>query len=113
METGRIQTLCRWYLASVLRVRAEQVHRFYQTCVVLRAGKRYPELTLGIHLISLQVHLTAGRGIEDAAGLFWVLDEEVRVEGSSDSVVLERLHAGFEKKASGAEGKGGWGGHGA
>ncbi|EDM13988.1 similar to Myosin-18B (Myosin XVIIIb) [Rattus norvegicus] len=50
-----------------------------------------------------QVHLTAGRGIEDAAGLFWVLDEEVRVEGSSDSVVLERLHAGFEKKASGAE----------
>lgn len=24
-------------------------------------------------------------------GLFWVLDEEVRVEGSSDGVVLKRL----------------------
>lgn len=42
----------------------------------------------------------------DARGLFWVLDEEVRVEGSSDSVVLERLCAAFEKKGAGAEGKG-------
>ncbi|GAB1290007.1 Myosin XVIIIb [Apodemus speciosus] len=51
-----------------------------------------------------QVHLPAGRGTEDAGGLFWVLDEEVRVEGSSDSVVLERLRAAFEKKKeAGAE----------
>lgn len=34
------------------------------------------------------------------------MDEEVRVEGSSDSVVLERLCAAFEKKGAGAEGKG-------
>lgn len=29
------------------------------------------------------------------------------MEGSSDSVVLERLRAAFEKKETGAEGKGG------
>nr|XP_051691432.1 unconventional myosin-XVIIIb isoform X1 [Oryctolagus cuniculus] len=51
-----------------------------------------------------QVPLAAGGGAEDAGGLFWVLDEEVRVEGSSDSVVLERLCAAFEKKGAGAEG---------
>lgn len=78
--------------------------------LVLRAGKRYPEPTLGLHLIFHQVHLPAGRGSGDAGGLFWVLDEEVRVEGSSDSVVLERLSAAFEK-ASGTKGKGGGGGN--
>ncbi|XP_048198707.1 unconventional myosin-XVIIIb [Perognathus longimembris pacificus] len=51
-----------------------------------------------------QVHLAAGGGSEDTRGLFWLLDEEVRVEGSSDSVVLERLRAAFEKKGAGAEG---------
>ncbi|XP_072808930.1 unconventional myosin-XVIIIb [Vicugna pacos] len=51
-----------------------------------------------------QVRLLAGGGAEDARGLFWVLDEEVRVEGSSDGVVLERLRAAFEKKEAGAEG---------
>ncbi|KAM5312212.1 unconventional myosin-XVIIIb isoform 3-T3 [Glossophaga mutica] len=51
-----------------------------------------------------QVRLPPGGGAEDARGLFWVLDEEVRVEGSSDSVVLERLCAAFEKKGAGAEG---------
>ncbi|XP_045390306.1 unconventional myosin-XVIIIb isoform X1 [Lemur catta] len=50
-----------------------------------------------------QVRLPAG-GAEDTQGLFWVLDEEVRVEGSSDSTVLERLSAAFEKKGAGAEG---------
>ncbi|XP_047417535.1 unconventional myosin-XVIIIb [Sciurus carolinensis] len=50
-----------------------------------------------------QVHLPAGGGTEDARGLLWVLDEEVRVEGSSDSVVLDRLRAAFENGA-GAEG---------
>ncbi|KAG3278378.1 myosin XVIIIB [Ictidomys tridecemlineatus] len=48
-----------------------------------------------------QVHLPAGGGAEDARGLLWVLDEEVRVEGSSDSVVLERLRVAFEKGAGG------------
>uniref|UniRef100_A0A8C0X584 Myosin motor domain-containing protein n=1 Tax=Castor canadensis TaxID=51338 RepID=A0A8C0X584_CASCN len=43
-----------------------------------------------------QVHSAAGGGHGDARGLFWVLDEEVRVEGSSDSVVLERLRVAFE-----------------
>ncbi|XP_030892305.1 unconventional myosin-XVIIIb-like [Leptonychotes weddellii] len=51
-----------------------------------------------------QVRLPAVGGAEDARGLFWLLDEEVRVEGSSDSVVLERLRAAFEKKGAGAEG---------
>ncbi|XP_044099974.1 unconventional myosin-XVIIIb [Neovison vison] len=51
-----------------------------------------------------QVRLPAVGGAEDARGLFWLLDEEVRVEGSSDSVVLERLCAAFEKKGAGAEG---------
>lgn len=56
------------------------------------------------------MRLPAGGGAEDAGGLFWVLDEEVQVEGSSDSVVLERLCAAFEKKGPGAEGKGmSWG----
>lgn len=58
------------------------------------------------HCISHQVHLPAGRSSEDARGLFWVLDEEVRVEGSSDSVVLERLRTAFEKKSAGADGEG-------
>lgn len=51
-----------------------------------------------------QAHLPAGKATEDAGGLFCILDEEVRVEGSSDSVVLERLHAAFEKKTAGADG---------
>ncbi|XP_023599217.1 unconventional myosin-XVIIIb [Myotis lucifugus] len=51
-----------------------------------------------------QVRLPPGGGAADAKGLFWVLDEEVRVEGSSDSAVLERLCAAFEKKGAGAEG---------
>uniref|UniRef100_A0A8I4A376 Myosin XVIIIB n=1 Tax=Callithrix jacchus TaxID=9483 RepID=A0A8I4A376_CALJA len=51
-----------------------------------------------------QVRLPAGGGAQDARGLFWVLDEEVRVEGSSDSVVLERLCTAFEKKEAGTEG---------
>ncbi|XP_023567613.1 unconventional myosin-XVIIIb [Octodon degus] len=51
-----------------------------------------------------QVHLPAGGGTEDARGLFWVLDEEVRIEGSQDSVVLERLCAAFEKKGAGTTG---------
>ncbi|XP_006890529.1 PREDICTED: unconventional myosin-XVIIIb [Elephantulus edwardii] len=50
-----------------------------------------------------QAHLPAGGRAEDTKGLFWILDEEVRVEGSSDSVVLERLSAAFEKKGTGAE----------
>nr|XP_012611991.1 unconventional myosin-XVIIIb [Microcebus murinus] len=51
-----------------------------------------------------QVRMPAGEGAGDAQGLFWVLDEEVRVEGSSDNTVLERLCAAFEKKGAGAEG---------
>lgn len=51
-----------------------------------------------------QVHLPAGRSSEHARGLFWVLDEEVRVEGSSDSAVLERLRTAFEKMSAGADG---------
>ncbi|KAM7051716.1 unconventional myosin-XVIIIb [Molossus nigricans] len=51
-----------------------------------------------------QVRLPPGGGAVDAKGLFWVLDEEVRVEGSSDSTVLERLCAAFEKKGAGTEG---------
>ncbi|XP_036305331.1 unconventional myosin-XVIIIb isoform X1 [Pipistrellus kuhlii] len=51
-----------------------------------------------------QVRLPPGGGAVDARGLFWLLDEEVRVEGSGDSVVLERLRAAFEKKGAGAEG---------
>ncbi|ERE76313.1 myosin-XVIIIb-like protein, partial [Cricetulus griseus] len=51
-----------------------------------------------------KAHLPAGGATEAAGGLFWVLDEEVRVEGSSDSVVLERLCAAFEKKTVGADG---------
>ncbi|XP_016064212.1 PREDICTED: unconventional myosin-XVIIIb [Miniopterus natalensis] len=51
-----------------------------------------------------QVCLPPGGGATDARGLFWVLDEEARVQGSSDSTVLERLCAAFEKKGPGAEG---------
>ena len=55
------------------------------------------------------MRLPAGGGAEDARGLFWILDEEVRVEGSQDSMVLERLCAASEKKGAGAEGEGGSG----
>lgn len=65
---------------------------------------------LSVSWFSRQVRLPPGGGAEDARGLFWVLDEEVRVEGSSDSVVLERLCAAFEKKGAEAEGKGDGGG---
>uniref|UniRef100_A0A250Y7W4 Unconventional myosin-XVIIIb n=1 Tax=Castor canadensis TaxID=51338 RepID=A0A250Y7W4_CASCN len=51
-----------------------------------------------------QVHSAAGGGHGDARGLFWVLDEEVRVEGSSDSVVLERLRVAFEGTGVDTEG---------
>ncbi|KAB0370039.1 hypothetical protein FD755_018001 [Muntiacus reevesi] len=51
-----------------------------------------------------QVRLPAGGGAEDARGLFWILDEEVRVEGSQDSVVLGRLCAAAEKRGAGAGG---------
>uniref|UniRef100_A0A7N5JZV1 Myosin XVIIIB n=1 Tax=Ailuropoda melanoleuca TaxID=9646 RepID=A0A7N5JZV1_AILME len=53
---------------------------------------------------SQQVRLPAVGGAEDARGLFWLLDEEVRVEGSSDGMVLERLCTAFEKKGAGTEG---------
>ncbi|XP_049644039.1 unconventional myosin-XVIIIb [Suncus etruscus] len=45
-----------------------------------------------------------GGSAKDSAGLFWVLDEEVRVDGSSDAVVLERLRVAFEKMGVGVEG---------
>ncbi|XP_004690910.1 PREDICTED: unconventional myosin-XVIIIb [Condylura cristata] len=51
-----------------------------------------------------QVRLPAGGGADEARGLFWVLDEEARLEGSSDSVVLERLRVAFEKKGAEADG---------
>ncbi|XP_043757441.1 unconventional myosin-XVIIIb isoform X2 [Cervus elaphus] len=51
-----------------------------------------------------QVRLPAGGGAEDARGLFWILDEEVRVEGSQDSVVLQRVCAAAEKRGAGAGG---------
>ncbi|XP_054936652.1 unconventional myosin-XVIIIb, partial [Physeter macrocephalus] len=68
-----------------------------------------PEPSLGTTVAAVdqspsQVRLPAGGGAEDARGLFWVLDEEVRVEGSGDGVVLERLCAAFEKKGAEAEG---------
>uniref|UniRef100_A0A673T4A1 Myosin XVIIIB n=1 Tax=Suricata suricatta TaxID=37032 RepID=A0A673T4A1_SURSU len=56
---------------------------------------------------SQQVRLPAAGGAEEPRGLFWLLDEEVRVEGSSDGTVLERLCAAFEKKGAGAEGTAG------
>lgn len=57
--------------------------------------------------VSLQVRLPAGGGAEDARGLFWILDEEVWVEGSQDSVVLQRVCAAAEKRGAGAGGEGG------
>ncbi|XP_066116369.1 unconventional myosin-XVIIIb [Saccopteryx bilineata] len=50
-----------------------------------------------------QARLPAGGDAEDTRGLFWVLDEEVRVEGSSDSTVLKRLCAAFEKRPGAEE----------
>lgn len=55
---------------------------------------------------SRQTPRPTGGNAEDSAGLFWVLDEEVRVDGSSDTVVLERLRVAFEKTGVGVEGKG-------
>uniref|UniRef100_A0A8C0PM77 Myosin motor domain-containing protein n=1 Tax=Canis lupus familiaris TaxID=9615 RepID=A0A8C0PM77_CANLF len=93
----RLQLLChqRTFVSTLERYRWE--------------GKPRTSLCLGSGLhgdpgIFLQVRLPAVGGAEDAKGLFWLLDEEVRVEGSSDSVVLERLCAAFEKKGAEAGG---------
>uniref|UniRef100_A0A5F8GSF4 Myosin XVIIIB n=1 Tax=Monodelphis domestica TaxID=13616 RepID=A0A5F8GSF4_MONDO len=40
---------------------------------------------------------------EEPKGLLWVLDEEVRIEGSGDSAVMDRLCLAFEKKEAGAD----------
>uniref|UniRef100_UPI00398F2618 unconventional myosin-XVIIIb-like isoform X2 n=1 Tax=Pristiophorus japonicus TaxID=55135 RepID=UPI00398F2618 len=42
---------------------------------------------------------------EEPKGLLWILDEEVLVPGSSDTVVLDRLCSYFEKKGMGKEEK--------
>lgn len=64
--------------------------------------------TRALHCLSPspQTPRPTGGSAEDSAGLFWVLDEEVRVDGSSDTVVLERLRVAFEKMGVGFEGKG-------
>uniref|UniRef100_F7D683 Myosin XVIIIB n=1 Tax=Monodelphis domestica TaxID=13616 RepID=F7D683_MONDO len=46
--------------------------------------------------------LIAGQA-EEPKGLLWVLDEEVRIEGSGDSAVMDRLCLAFEKKEAGAD----------
>ncbi|XP_038619395.1 unconventional myosin-XVIIIb [Tachyglossus aculeatus] len=47
---------------------------------------------------ALQWRTPIGAAAEEAQGLFWLLDEEAQVEGSSDSVVLDRLCAAFGQK---------------
>nr|XP_005999509.2 PREDICTED: unconventional myosin-XVIIIb isoform X1 [Latimeria chalumnae] len=44
--------------------------------------------------------------IEEVRGLLWILDEEVLVQGSSDTVVLDRLCSYFENKGTDKEAKG-------
>ncbi|XP_014642519.1 PREDICTED: unconventional myosin-XVIIIb [Ceratotherium simum simum] len=97
----RLQLLCyqRTFVSTLERYREEGVPVHFDL------PERSPGTTVAVLDQSpSQVRSPAGGGTEDTRGLFWVLDEEVRVEGSSDSVVLERLCAAFEKKGAGAEG---------
>ncbi|XP_043833417.1 unconventional myosin-XVIIIb [Dromiciops gliroides] len=50
-----------------------------------------------------QVHVPVAGQAEEPKGLLWVLDEEVRIEGSGDSAVMDRLCSAFEKKDTGTD----------
>ncbi|XP_056677549.1 unconventional myosin-XVIIIb-like [Monodelphis domestica] len=50
-----------------------------------------------------QVRVPVAGQAEEPKGLLWVLDEEVRIEGSGDSAVMDRLCLAFEKKEAGAD----------
>ncbi|XP_031804670.1 unconventional myosin-XVIIIb [Sarcophilus harrisii] len=50
-----------------------------------------------------QVRVPVAGQAEEPKGLLWVLDEEVQVEGSGDSAVMDRLCLAFEKKEVGAD----------
>ncbi|XP_074151333.1 unconventional myosin-XVIIIb [Sminthopsis crassicaudata] len=50
-----------------------------------------------------QVRVPVAGQAEEPKGLLWVLDEEVRIEGSGDSAVMDRLCLAFEKKEVGAD----------
>ncbi|XP_055972547.1 unconventional myosin-XVIIIb, partial [Sorex fumeus] len=96
----RLQLLChqRTFDSALRRVQEEGIPVSFEP----------PETSPGtsvavVDLIPSQIRRPAGGDAEAPAGLFWVLDEEVRVEGSSDGAVLERLRAAFEKSRVGAE----------
>ncbi|XP_075754995.1 unconventional myosin-XVIIIb isoform X3 [Pelodiscus sinensis] len=55
---------------------------------------------------SSQLHVPPGGQAEDPKGLLWILDEEVLIPGSSDSVVLDRLCSYFAKKGAESEEEG-------
>ncbi|XP_033030433.1 unconventional myosin-XVIIIb [Lacerta agilis] len=55
---------------------------------------------------SSQVHATPGGQAEDPKGLFWILDEEALIQGSSDSTALNRLCSYFVKEGPINEGQG-------
>ncbi|XP_005636424.2 unconventional myosin-XVIIIb isoform X1 [Canis lupus familiaris] len=97
----RLQLLChqRTFVSTLERYRQEGIS------VPFDLPETSPGTTVAVvDQNPSQVRLPAVGGAEDAKGLFWLLDEEVRVEGSSDSVVLERLCAAFEKKGAEAGG---------
>ncbi|XP_036593601.1 unconventional myosin-XVIIIb [Trichosurus vulpecula] len=50
-----------------------------------------------------QVRVPVAGQAEEPKGLLWVLDEEVRIEGSGDNAVMDRLCLAFEKKEAGAD----------
>lgn len=53
-----------------------------------------------------QTHISPGAQTDDPKGLFWILDEEALIQGSSDSTALDRLCSFFAKEGlSGDEGK--------
>ncbi|XP_019394216.1 PREDICTED: unconventional myosin-XVIIIb [Crocodylus porosus] len=47
-----------------------------------------------------QLHVAPGGQADDPKGLFWILDEEVLIQGSGDSVVLDRLCSYFAAKGA-------------
>ncbi|XP_028904971.1 unconventional myosin-XVIIIb [Ornithorhynchus anatinus] len=54
---------------------------------------------------AMQWRVPVGAAAEEARGLFWLLDEEAQVEGSSESVVLDRLCAAFGQKGPDSAGE--------
>uniref|UniRef100_A0A4X2KGM3 Myosin XVIIIB n=1 Tax=Vombatus ursinus TaxID=29139 RepID=A0A4X2KGM3_VOMUR len=79
-----------------------QLERYREEKVVVPFD--LPELSPRTTVAIIDQNLSQVRRLtEEPKGLLWVLDEEVRIEGSGDSTVMDHLCLAFEKKEAGAD----------